>query len=185
MPDDTEIQGKAFLSKLVQYWVKNSAKKPSAASNERLICITSDHWIVYVFPSFLYVMLTAVSVFIFYLSASTSVFPSEIAMPMLLMSLACLWVVHHWFFWFLLAESETRIIVTSKRFLYISTGLLWGEETIEVAFEKMRTVEAHKTTLLQSVLNYGTLQFEMNVKIKRVPHPGTIARLIEQSMGMI
>ena len=38
---------------------------------------------------------------------------------------------------------------------------------------------------LQSVLNYGTLEFEGKAKITRVPHPGTLAREIEQAMGMI
>jgi hypothetical protein len=104
---------------------------------------------------------------------------------MILATVAVFWVVQHWYFWFLLAQSETHIIITSKRVLYIKSGLLWGEEMLEVAFDKMKTVEAHKTTFLQSILNYGTLQFEPMVKITCVPHPGTQAKLIEQSMGMV
>lgn len=181
---ETNNDHRAYLSGLEKYWVKTQKPKLLGFSNERLICVSREHWIKYVFPTFLWLSLSGVAIFFFYLSAFTDRYPAEVSIPMLLISFGFFWCVHHWFFWFLLAESESRIIITSKRVLHIRSGLLWDEETIEIAFEKMKTVEMHKTTFLQSILNYGTLQFEP-FKIQRVPHPGTMARLIQQSMGMI
>lgn len=183
MPEN-DADGREYLSGLEKYWAKLPSMKLRPVSSEELILITGEHWIKYVFPSFLYVALTVATVFFFVMSGFTDRYEPTLAQVVLLISLAAFWCVQHWFFWFLLAESESRIIVTSKRVLFISTGLLWGEETVEIAFEKMKTVEAHKKTLLQSILNYGTLQFEP-FKITCVPHPGTVAKLIQQSMGMI
>jgi hypothetical protein len=50
---------------------------------------------------------------------------------------------------------------------------------------KMKTIEAHKNNILQTVLNYGTLEFEGKGKMTRIPHPGSLAMQIEQAMGMI
>lgn len=181
---ETATDGREYLSGLEKYWPKLAVPKVRPISSEALIVITDEHWIKYVFPSFLYVALTMASIFFFAVSAFTDRYEPALALPVILMSLVVFWCVQHWFFWFLLAESESRIIVTSKRVLHISSGLLWGEETVEIAFDKMKTVEAHKKTLLQSILNYGTLQFEP-FKITCVPHPGTVAKLIQQSMGMV
>ncbi len=183
MPD-AERDDRAYLSGLEKYWVKAQGPKLLGSSNERLIRISGEHWIKYVFPTFLWFALSSVAVFFFYLSAFTDRYPAEVSILILLISFGFFWCVHHWYFWLLLAESESRIIITSKRVLHIRTGLLWDEETVEIAFDKMKTVEMHKTTFLQSILNYGTLQFEP-FKINRVPHPGTMVRLIQQSMGMI
>jgi|GEM_PF-1144830 len=185
MTTEQNSDGRGFLEGLEKYWVQLKAPRFYPVSSEKLLRVSPEHWIKYVFPTFLYAVHTVVSAFFFLMSAFTDRYPVEISIPVLLVSLSSFWIVQHWFFWFLLAESETHIIITSKRVLYVRTGLLWGEEMIEVAFDKMKTVEAHKTTLLQSILNYGTLQFEPMVKIKYVPHTGTIARLIQQSMGMI
>ncbi|MBP7114409.1 MAG: hypothetical protein KBA40_03075 [Candidatus Peribacteraceae bacterium] len=185
MNDGPHDEGMSLLPSLEPYWKKSpNAPKVRPVSNEKLLRISGEHWIKYVFPSFLFVALSSACFFGLSLAAFTDRYPAEIARPMVLLSCALFWCLFHWFFWFLLAETQTRIIVTSKRVLFIKTGLLWGEETVELAFEKMKSVEAHKLTLLQSILNYGTLQFEP-FKIKRVPHPGTMARLIQQSMGML
>ncbi len=170
------------LSTLDKYWVQRSLK-PSPLPREKLICYTPEHWIKYVFPSILYLILVYGGAMLLYLAMIS--WDGQITyLILLLIGVLLLTAVHHWFFWFLLAESQACIIVTNKRVIYLHSGLLWSEEMIEVAYEKMKTVEAHKRTILQSILNFGTLQFEPMVKIKRIPHPGTMARQIEQAMGM-
>ena len=184
MSEQPTSNGTSFRSKLDQYWVKRSIK-PAVIPNERLLSVSHEHWIKYVFPSFLYVVLMGASVLLFYFAALTT--PSVLGVSLFLFTLALLllFVTHHWFFWFLLAESQAHIIVTNKRVIHIHESLLWREEMVEVSFEKMKTVEAHKKNIFQSVLNYGTLQFEPMVKFRLVSHPGTLARQIEQAMGMI
>ncbi len=181
MPNNS-TDGRAFLSRLDQYWVK-AGSRVRPISSERLIRVCGEHWIKYVFPSFLYFILSGTALFFAYVSLFTDRYLAEVSVIIFLTCFAFFFCVHHWFFWFLLAETQTHIYITSKRVLFMKSGLLWGEETIEIAYEKMKTVEAHKKTFLQSILNYGTLQFEP-FKIMRVPHPGTLARLIQQSMGM-
>lgn len=175
----------SFLSRLDRYWVKHPLAKPLLVPNEYLICISPEHWIKYLFPSFLYVALMVsggILVSVAALSAPSGLsFFTTLFLPALLL----LFVTHHWFFWFLLAETQAHIIVTNRRVVYIHESLLWREEAVEVSFEKMKTVEAHKKNIMQSLLNYGTLQFESATTIKRVPHPGTLAKNIQQAMGML
>lgn len=184
MDSETKSDGLSLLGKLDRYWTTRSMTKPNVLQNEQLICISPEHWIKYVLPFMLYLALTAIAIFFLaFAILTTSSVPGFFVFFLLgFLTLIC---THHWLFWFLLAESQTCIIVTNKRVIHIRQGLVWSEEIVDVAFEKMKTVEAHKTTLLQSLLNYGTLQFESSVTIKRVPHPGTLARQIEQAMGLI
>ncbi len=184
MHEQQTSNGTFFLSKLDQYWVKR-AIKPVVMPNERLLSVSHEHWIKYVFPSFLYVALTGTSLLLLYFAALFAPSVLGVALFLFILGVTLLFVTHHWFFWFLLAESQAHIIITNKRVIHIHESLLWREEMVEVSFEKMKTVEAHKRNIFQSVLNYGTLQFEPMVKIRLVSHPGALARQIEQAMGMI
>lgn len=182
---DPPTNGSAILSKLNQYWVKRPVEKPAIMPNEQLLSVSREHWIKYVFPSFLYIALGGTSILLFYFSALSASSVMGLSHGVFILALVLLFVTHHWFFWFLLAESQAHIIVTNKRVVWIHESLLRKEEMIEVSFEKMKTVEAHKKNILQIVLNYGMLDFEGKAKIFRVPHPGTLAMRIEQAMGMI
>lgn len=185
MNQQSPSEGLSFLSRLDHYWIKRPVAKPAILNKESLIFISSEHWIKYVFPTFLYSVLMGSSMFLFYVATLSAPTASGFSLFLFIVSLFLLFITQHWFFWLLLAESQAHIIMTNKRVIYIHESLLWREEMVEISFEKMKTVESHKTNLLQSVLNYGTLQFESLMKIKRVPHPGTLARQIEQAMGLI
>ncbi len=171
------------LSGLSQYWIKRDVPIP-VHPNERLLFLTDEHWIKYVFPSIVYAIITVAGIALLSSFFATSA-ESGISMVTFPAGLILLTSVHHWFFWFLMAESNVDIIVTDKRVVYIHAGLLFAEDTIEISFEKLKAMQVHKTTILQSILNYGTLDFEGKAQIAHVPHPGTIARKIQQAMGMI
>jgi hypothetical protein len=179
----TSDTGLSLLSALDRYWVKRSSSQPKAIADERLICISPEHWIKYVFPSVLYAFLLTAALALLVSAVVTASTPFAFT-AFFISGLSVLLTAHHWFFWYLLAESQTVIIVTNKRVIYLRDGLLWYEDMIDIAYEKMKTVETHKGSLLQSLFNYGTLQFEP-VKIRRVPHPGTLTRQIEQAMGLM
>ena len=184
MADTPPLNGTSIFSKLEGYWTKRPAEKPIIKNNETLIAVYHEHWIKYVFPVFLYVILMTAGFILLY-GAVLSVTSIAVFYTLLIIAIILLFGTHHWFFWYLLAESQAHIIITNRRVVYVHENILLEEQMLEVTFEKMKTVEAHKENFLQSVLNYGTLQFESSTKIKRVPHPGTIARQIEQAMGMI
>lgn len=181
----SEHQPIVGLSQLNTRWIKRQFEKPRSLANEQLVSIHHTHWVRYVLPTLLYLLLLSCSVGLLYASFQTTFFSSGLPTAFFLAGLLLLTFCHHWFLWFLLAETQTYLVVTNKRFIYSSSGLLWGEEILEVSFEKVKTVEATKTTFFQSLFGYGLLQFEPMTKIHYVPHPGTIARQIEQAMGMI
>ena len=153
-------------------------------NGEHLIRIKSQHWIKYIFPAFVYLVLTVVSVLLFVLSGITvhhSMWLSHLAfVAALLLFLG----THHWFFLLLLSESSAHIIVTNHRVIMIRDRMLLDEEMNEYAFDKMKTVAAHKDGFWQTILRYGSLQFESGPDVRYVPHPNSVARDIEQAMGM-
>ncbi len=183
MVDNLTPENIALLSKINRYWVKRSQKRPSVLPSEQLLLQSSEHWIKYVLPTFVALILTGMGIVLVW-SAVVAANIADGSLLIFCIGLGVLTAVFHWYFWFLLAEFPVDIIVTNKRVIYVHSGLLWGEDLVEIAFDKLKAVQAHKKNLFQSIFNYGTLDFEGKVKIKRVPHPGTVARVIQQAMGM-
>lgn len=154
-------------------------------SNETLIRMTQEHWIKYVLPAFVYIVLTAMSLGLFFFSGWTAYHSEATALIAYLLALFLFFFAHHWFFMRLLGESMTHIVVTNYRVIRIHERFFSSERMTEYAFEKMKTVEAHKKGLLQTILRYGSIRFESGSDVKLVPHPNSIAKDIEQAMGML
>jgi hypothetical protein len=152
-------------------------------NGERLLMIVDEHWIKYVFPAFVYISLTGVSLFLFSLAGYNAFHSPWISWTLFIVALGLLLVVHHWFFFRLLSEAVDCIIITNQRSIQFETTLLLHDVMRENSFDKMRTVEAYKEGLLQNVLNYGTVRFQGGTDIALVPHPNSVAKDIEQAMG--
>lgn len=155
-----------------------------SSGGERLIRIVNEHWIKYIVPVSVFLVLIVVSLFLFVvagMSAYHVMWVSHLAfVPAVLLML----VAHHWFFVMILSEVADCIVITDHRLIQLKIRLLQHDAMIDVAFDKMKTVEASKEGLLQNILNYGTLHFEgAKSAIKLVPHPNSVARDIEQAMG--
>ena len=150
---------------------------------ERLLTLTDEHWMIYVVPVLICLLLLGASM-LFYYIAGVTVFHSDwlwqtsfvFASAFLLLSL-------HGLFLILLGESVSQIVITSKRVVRFHDVIMFREEMLEVSFEKMKTVEARKKGIVRTLLNYGTLHFENNAMIDYVPHPNRVARDIEQMLG--
>lgn len=156
----------------------------STNTGEYVIRIVNEHWIKFIYPSFIYAMVTGGSILLFlfaYSSLDTSMWLSHI---LFIVALILILLTHHWFFMRLLSEAADCIIITDKRLIQLNIRLLFHDALVEIAFDKMKTVEAWKDGLLQNILNYGTLHFEgTKALVKLVPHPSSVARDIEQAMG--
>lgn len=157
---------------------------PRLNDGEKLIRTAREHWIKYVFPVFIYIMLLGTSTLLFFLAGLTAHHVMWLSHIAFLMALGLFFITHHWFFVMLLSESMTHIIVTNHRLVRLRERLFFQEEMLEVSFEKMKSVSARKNGLLQTILRYGTLSFEGGTKIPLVPHPNSIAKDIEQAMGL-
>ncbi|OGJ62940.1 hypothetical protein A3C37_05580 [Candidatus Peribacteria bacterium RIFCSPHIGHO2_02_FULL_53_20] len=156
----------------------------SPSNGEQLIRIANEHWIKYVMPIFVFLILIAVSLLLFFLAGMSAYHVMWISHIAFIPAVLLMLVAHHWFFVMVLSEVADCIIVTDKRLIQLKIRLLQHDAMVEVSFEKMKMVEASKVGLLQNILNYGTLHFEgAKAAIKLVPHPNSVARDIEQAMG--
>jgi hypothetical protein len=152
---------------------------------EELIRMSSEHWMKYVRPLFVYFLLCGMSLLLFVLAGVTAYHQIWISYATFLAALLVFMFAHHWLFVLVLGESMSHILVTNHRLIRIHESLFRDGEILEVSFDKMKTVEAKTHGLLQSLLRYGTLKFESGAKLSYVPHPGSVARDIEQAMGRL
>lgn len=153
-------------------------------SGEHLVRVAAGHWIIYVFPYFLFAVLLGISLLLLGLAATAALQGFALAAPTFWAGMLLLLAVQHWFFLYLMSDSLGYILVTSRRVIVISTKLLVQETMQEISFEKMKTVSATKKGLLQNVLMYGTLTFEGGTSVPYVAHPNSVVKDIQQAMGM-
>ncbi len=154
-------------------------------SAETLIAVFHEHWIKYVRLVFVYVLLLLTSFLIFYFAALSAYHYDWLAEPLLLLAIALVLFDHHWFFMATLSQAENHLIITSERLIWVRNRLFFDEEMHEYAFDKMKTVGAEKNSLLQYILQFGTLRFESGLPIPFVAHPNSVVKKIEQAMGMV
>lgn len=156
----------------------------SSSGPERLIIVIHEHWVRYIRLAFVYVLLLMVSFLFFYLSGLAAYHYEILSESLFVLALLLFFLDHHWFFMAALSQAENHVMVTTDRVIWIRHRLFFQEEMMEYAFDKMKTVEAHKTNILQYILQYGTLKFESGPPVLYVPHPNNVVRKIEQAMGM-
>ncbi len=153
-------------------------------NGEKVIRIIGEHWIKYVLPVFIYIMLTGVSVLLFLLAGLTSHHSMWLSHGSFVAAFLLFLFAHHWFFTKLLGESMTHIVITNRRVITLRESYFSREQMVEYAFDKMKTVEACKHGILQTILRYGSLKFESGADVTLVPHPNSVAKDIQQAMGM-
>lgn len=151
---------------------------------EKLILILHEHWVKYVRLILVYILLLVSSVVLFYFAGVSAYHVEWLSQGLLLFAVFLFLFNHHWFFMSVLSQAENHILITSRRVIWIRNRLFIDEEMLEYAFDKMKFVESKKTTILQYIFQYGTLEFESGKPIPYVPHPNSVVRDIEQAMGM-
>lgn len=156
----------------------------SPHNSERLLQVLKEHWIKYVAPTLVFLLLLAISTLLFFLAGLSAHHYMWVSHFTFLGALLLFLLSQHWFFIFLLSESADCIIVTNRRVIHLKTRLFFQDDLKEIAFEKLKFVHAKKEGILQNILRYGTLSFEGKASVPYVPHPNRVAQQIEQAMGL-
>lgn len=155
---------------------------PSPRDGERLVQVTDEHWVKYLLPVTVSVLIFAVTLLLFVLAGVTAYHYAWISALTFVAGTLLLHLTVHWIFMVLLSEAIDRIIITNKRLLRVQYRLIFHDDVLEVSFAKMRVVEAEKSGFLQNLLHYGTIVFESTLSIPLVPHPNRVARTIEETI---
>ncbi len=166
----------------------NHSVTPS--SDERLIEALNTHWIKFVAPLSLYVVLGMICIIVT-LSFGAAGGNNPLTMSIFLGFVLLLTVVHHWSFNRILSEGMVDLMVTNKRIIYLESHLWFQDQMHEIALGQLQGVQAHKHGILQNLLRYGDLWFDTggseitkNRTICRIPHPHRVARTIMQLLEM-
>lgn len=150
---------------------------------EHMVEVTDEHWIKYVGPVLIAIVLLGISLLLFVLAGISAHHTMWLSHTSFVSAMLLFLFTHHWFFMILLSESLDRILVTNRRLLRIRYRLFFQEDILEISFEKMKTVDAKKQGILQNLLGYGTLYFETKLaSVPLVRHPNRIANTIQKAM---
>ena len=150
---------------------------------EHVVKVTDEHWVKYIMPALISVFLFAIAALLFLLAGFTAHHSVWLSHAAYIAALVLFLVTLHWLFMVLLSESLDKIIITNRRLLRVQYRLIFHEDILEVSFEKMKTVDAKKHGILQNLLHYGTLVFEVNkAAISLVPYPNRVAKVIQDAM---
>lgn len=156
----------------------------SRISGEQLRHVSYEHWIRFVGTALLACLLLGISILLYTLAgiaAHHSMWLSHAAFVAGMMLFA---FTLHWLFIVLLGDAIDCILITNKRLIRLQYRPLFHEDILEISFEKMKTVDARKTGILQNVLRYGTLYFESKLaSVPYVSHPNNVAHVIQEAMN--
>lgn len=155
---------------------------------EKLHHATYCHWIRYVQPAAVCIILGAIGV-VFAVLASMAV-PEALLLAQFLYGVGTLLLLfaYHKFFHTFLSEKLRCILLTNKRVIYFDNHLFLAENEHEIPLRRITDVSIEKIGLMSNLLNYGTLCFDasptgdtiLRRSIRRVPKPHRLTALIGQ-----
>lgn len=151
---------------------------------ERLIRIAHEHWMVYVRPTIIYLLLSGAAVLLVVFAGYAVTHVDWLAFLAFFVGTTLLLAVCHGFFFVILGEATSCFVITNHRVVHFKNIIIIREDMAEVSFEIIKTVEAHKRGILQYLFNYGSLDFEHKLTIDYVGHPNALARDVHQAMGL-
>jgi hypothetical protein len=163
-------------------------KSPAGAheDNERVIDHFSTHWMKYVAPIGVYLLLEigGMALLLFTWQMNPMIAPwlsLLLCVPLLL--------AHHWFFRLALGRSLDSLLLTDRRIIIAETNLWVTDDTAELSLHHINAVDATKRGILQHVFDYGTLWFDTGGSatyegklVTLVPHPHHRASLITKQI---
>lgn len=154
------------------------------SSPERVIAVVPEHWVRYVRLGAVIVLVGLADLSLFVLAGIFASHNDALSGGLFAAGVLLLLLLHHWSFAALGSETVRAIIVTNRRVVHYGVRLLFHEELREIAFEKMKSVDAVMKGFWQNLLRYGSLEFEEKHTIHDVPHPTRVVRTIEQAQGL-
>lgn len=158
---------------------------PAVVKGELLHRETRHHWMkrAPAFCIYILLMVAGLSAFWFLSPASDGV-----SLSFLLPLLGGIVIVQHWFFYIMLGESSTELILTNKRVLYLYHRLWIADEMDELAIMNIKLVKVHKNGLIRQIFDYGELSCLFDIDAGKtfpyVPSPGTWAVEIEKMINI-
>ena len=76
--------------------------------------------------------------------------------------------------------------MTSKRIIYLRESLYFQNDIQEIPLRRIKSVTGEKHGILQTLLNYGTLRFDIDIgiTIPFAPHPHHLVKDINEALAM-
>ena len=158
----------------------------TAKSREKIVLSISTHWIKYVLPTTIFLIILTASTSFFIISNIATESSDIIAIITLFLGMILMYLVMHWYFHKILSEAMEDIIITTKRIIWIKESLFQIDDVRQIPLANIQGVEAKKHGISQTILRYGSIWFDtggtitndQNAMMDQVPHPNDVARKI-------
>lgn len=160
------------------------SRAPLLQNGERLMRCTNGHWIQYVPPILVTLLLSAAATALYVAAYSFVESAPGQARIFLFLALIVSLAVCHWFFHFALSEHVSDILLTNKRLLRLERRLWLFDGVDETVLVKIKVVDVKKRGFLRQIFNYGDLWFDTSggVLLRYVPDPKGWAEDIQRQI---
>lgn len=158
----------------------------SESAGEYSVLAISTHWVKYVMPTVIYLLLFPVGMAFFIVAAMNAREYDGVANLLFISAFFLLCVVHHWYFHRIMSEAMVDLVVTNKRVIYCLDSLLRFDDMHEFSLRNLIAVQAQKHGIIQNLLRYGSLWIDTGgsastdrgATIPLIPHPHYVAQQI-------
>lgn len=155
------------------------------SSPEQVVLITRTHWIRYVAPGIVCIVLLCIGTAFIALSGIILLIPMAAA-TLYVIGAALVLLSWHKFFHMFFSERMRIIIVTSKRVIYLHMRLYLSSHEHEIPLRRIHDVSVRRIGFITYLLNYGSVCFEAPVSheesmercLPYIPHPDTVGETI-------
>ena len=155
-------------------------------SGEYAVLALSTHWVKYVPPTVIYLLLFPIGMAFFVIAALNAHEYDGIANIFFVGALVLLFMVHHWYFHKIMSEAMVDLVVTNQRVIFCQDSLLRFDDLHEFSLNNLIAVEAKKHGIIQNLLRYGSLWIDTGgssstdrgAMIPLIPHPHYVAQQI-------
>ena len=140
-------------------WRGTKTPLPAPEEDEHSIDSCSTHWIKYVLPVAISLLIGSIGALI--IGIGLTMFETGTVQFLLkLVGLLFIVCIHHWFFYIIMSHSMTDVIITNKRLVFIEDFLFFKGDVHEVRLANVLAVEVHQRGVIQNVFDIGELWFD-------------------------
>lgn len=150
---------------------------------EQLVEVVKKHWVYLVRPFLFYVLGWAVSMGILFFSEALFVSQPVLSIVFVMLSVLCLLVSHHAFFFYVLSREASTIVITDKQILMFEYLPLIKKDLSLAVISNIDEIEEKQEGIIQNIFHYGSVIIKTSVGplptyLDYIPHPTLFIRKV-------
>jgi hypothetical protein len=156
----------------------------NAPSPRTVLYTCKLHWIVLIKYFVVYLLATLISLGLFTLAGIVQQQSIIITEIVLILALALVSFIHHWFFMEIITWELSKIVVNAKKVFILKNKPFLHDQSTQINIQEIDEIEHTQSGFLENILNYGSLSINIaaspiDIVLTKVACPSELERIIE------